>query len=541
MPPLTPIASVVFSAPISLGISLAMVVAIVAIAVARRIAVGSVAGFCLSLGIVLLAISAGQPLFNRMDRPSIVVMVDLSPSTRGATYRDRAALDLRLHQLLGNQPCQLLAFADQNQPMPAGNTLDDIPSDQTRFAPPDADAIVLLSDGQFALPAYAPPTFAVIDPALEQITDAAVVNLHPVDHQVLARVRNTNVASKLRWIGATPDSSGLLATPTDEGEITASLPGGDLWPENDSLTLIPSPPPKKQKWWIGENAPPGWRGFSPSSLSANASDYLEPSVIVLNDISADTLSSNQQARLLQYVQELGGSVVLVGGPDAFAAGHYENTPLDALSPLASAPPQPTLQWMLLIDSSGSMAGDPWRTEVTAISRLLPQLPPADPVNVGSFAESLKWWSTGKAATATARLSLPPMNLSVNGPTNLYATLVQIADASDGAMPSQLLLMTDADADLPGPTELATALRAKKIHLHLLAIAGASVDRLCYRRVSDPATRSAAVGQQRDAPVAVGAAGSLPAWVDSSDTTATGFCSPVEPNLAEGKCRPASKR
>jgi hypothetical protein len=293
--------------------------------------------------------------------------------------------------------------------------------------------------------------------------------LKQIDKQVLAAVRNTATARPLEWTGAVPDHSGLLATPTGDGEVTASLPTGDLWPENDSLTFAPSPPLEKQKWWLGENPPVGWRVLAPTALPADSAAYLQPSVIGLNNISADALSSDQQSHLLQYVRELGGSLLIIGGPSAFAAGHYENTPLDALSPLASSPPQPTLHWMLLIDGSGSMAGDPWKTELTAVTRLLPQLPAADSVSVGSFAEALSWWSTGKSAAQTSALSLPPVNTGPNGPTNLAATLDQITGKSDGAMPSQLLLMTDADAELPHPTELAAAMNAKKIHLHLLAI------------------------------------------------------------------------
>jgi hypothetical protein len=173
-----------------------------------------------ALGAVLLAAAAGEPLWKRAGNGSILVMVDLSPSTRGATFRDRAALDLRVHQLLGDQPFQLLAFADHIQPMGQGPTLEDIPADQTIFAPPPADAIVLFSDGQFELPAYSPPTYPVIDPALDHPADAAVIELTQSAHQVIAAVTNTASPRPLKWTGATvehPDvpagNFSQLATP----------------------------------------------------------------------------------------------------------------------------------------------------------------------------------------------------------------------------------------------------------------------------------------------------------------------------------------
>ena len=44
-----------------------------------------------------------------------------------------------------------------------------------------------------------------------------------------------------------------------------------------------------------------------------------------------------------------------GGNHAFGAGRYLGSTLESFSPLASAPPRPTMRWTLLIDGSGSMA------------------------------------------------------------------------------------------------------------------------------------------------------------------------------------------
>jgi hypothetical protein len=470
----------VFASPESLYFAFSMVCGVIAVARFRRVAIHHKAQICIATGAMLLAIAAGQPIFNRPAHGSVVVMVDLSPSTRGATFRDQSALRLRIHQLLGDLQYQLLAFSDRNQPLPA--SLIDLPCDQTIFAPPPADAVLLFSDGQFELPSYAPPTYPVIDPAMDHPLDASVTDLKPVGRQVLATVHNNGSSRSLRWSNATAESSSTttgdfvqLATPILNQDVTASLSPGDLWPENDSLTLSPQPPLNQERWWIGPHAPSGWQTVN---LPVDSADYLRPGVIVLSNISADAISSSQQQHLLQYVRDLGGSLIIVGGDRAFAAGHYEGTLLDDLSPLASSPPGPAMQWLLLVDSSGSMAGDgsvpsPWQLEVNAVTQLLPQLPGHDSVSIGSFAESLKWWSTGKSAVDTRSVPFPPANASPNGPTNLVAALSSVANTDDGSMPSQLVLMTDADADLPNPVELAAALNAKKIHLHLLAIGNGS--------------------------------------------------------------------
>src|SRR5437868_1924830 len=132
--------------------------------------------------------------------------------------------------------------------------------------------------------------------------------------------------------------------------------------------------------------------------------------------------------------------------------------------------------MLLADSSGSMsqpaaAGDAtrWQLASAAIARLLPNLPPDDPVSVGSFAAELTWWSTGKSARETAALSLPPANVSPNGPTNLAAALDRIAREAGGALAGELIVVSDADTTIDNPADLARRLKEKKIRLHVLAI------------------------------------------------------------------------
>src|SRR6478672_8426857 len=99
-------------------------------------------------------------------------MFYLSPSTRGAAYRDRAALDRRIRELLGNTPYHIELFTDGTPIRDPGRALNDLPAERTRFVPPAAAAVLLFSDGRFALPAAAPPTFAVVDPELIAANDS---------------------------------------------------------------------------------------------------------------------------------------------------------------------------------------------------------------------------------------------------------------------------------------------------------------------------------------------------------------------------------
>jgi hypothetical protein len=201
-------------------------------------------------------------------------------------------------------------------------------------------------------------------------------------------------------------------------------------------------------------------------------------VIVLNDVPAGRLSPDRQDRLRQYVRDLGGGLVVLGGPHAFAAGGYPGTALESLSPLASTPPRPTTQWVLLADSSGSMNGSAdvpgstaslWHYASEAIVKVLPLLPPEDRVSVGSFAEGVTWWSANRSARDTAVLPLPPPGAVPHGPTNLRPALEEITRAAEPGVPNELLLLTDADAEMGDPEPLIESMKEKKVRLFLLAL------------------------------------------------------------------------
>jgi hypothetical protein len=473
------LAAVLFLSPGLMGVAAGLLCLTLIIAAARGVRLGRAASLLVAAGGACWAVAAGSPAWDRPLVRLVAVMVDLSPSTRGAAYRDRVQLDRRIAELIGTTPHEVFAFAGgAPQSLPIGPTLGDIPCDRTVFAPPSgADAVLLFSDGRFDPPADAPTTFAVIDPSLEHPDDAAVRELRWSGDRVWATVAATGPMT-LRWAGAEPATidvtgGGVVSARATAAEVTAAVSGGDRWPENDRLTIHAPPPPIAERWWVGGSPPPGWR---PVDLPTDPAAYLSPGVIVLDDVSADALSTEQQRRLSQYVRDLGGGLVIGGGPSAFAAGGYGSTPLDGLSPLASDPPRPAERWVVLVDGSGSMAnGDgpgptPWQIECDAVARVLPMLPPADIARVGSFAATVTWWTDNLPAADAAAARLPPPGVTAGGPTNLVAAVRRVADA---ATPTHLLLMSDADADLPDPAGLSAALVAHHVTLHVLAIGNGS--------------------------------------------------------------------
>jgi hypothetical protein len=461
------------------AVAAAVALGTIAIAFIRSPPVPQSAAWLGGVGILCLVLGAGQPLLHLPMRGTLAVMVDLSPSTRTASFRDAGEMSRRLRELIGDTPYELFGFAAGVHPLDRAGPWPEMPAEQTLFSPLPADAIVLFSDAQFDLPSSSPPVYVVNDIRLDNVADAAVDRLQIRGDTLAASLSNsgpvrTATFGGVRGSTTAPVGGGrfVLSKPlADQSEsLSVDLNPGDPWPENDAMTIRRSPPLASQLWWIGAASPgDNWRQFSPRQLPHDPAEFLAPAVIVLDNIAASDLGEAGLDRLTQYVRDLSGSLLILGGDHAFAAGEYPGTPLEILSPLSSSPPAASTRWILLVDSSGSMNGARWQAASQAVVRLLPRLPPQDPVAIGQFAAQVRWWSIGISAKETARLSLPPADAYPAGPTNLETALTGIATAAPATIPCQLLLVSDCDASIDKPRDLTELLIAKRIHLQVLAL------------------------------------------------------------------------
>jgi hypothetical protein len=490
------------ASPTMLATATALALGCVFVAIARRISMPRGAAILMTAGLACVCLAAGGLTWQRRHWGHVAVVVDLSPSTGQATFHQQHLLDARIKQLLGSTPFTLYQLADGVTRAPSQSPRD-LPGQlncrETLYAPPDtADAVVLFSDAQFTAPrpstttaptlsSSPPQTFVVIDPALERPNDAAIERLEMRGEQVVATLRNPgDDGSRHLMVFGTDITSARV--PSGRSVITGKLtPGGprdlialfrqrDAWVGNDILAARVPPPPVAQRWWIGNAAPPSaaWVHVKPADAPADLADYLAAGVVVIDNVAADAIPETPRERMQQYVRDLGGGIVILGGDRAFAAGGYAGTPLEALSPLASTPPRPAAQWLLLADSSGSMArtlGDNsrWNFAVQAIGQVIPRLPPDDTIAVGNFSQALRWWIAGvPVRDAQANGVRYPKELRPHGPTNLAAALRLIADTADGALPTQLLLITDAEAKIDNAAALGDALAMKRVSVSVLA-------------------------------------------------------------------------
>ena len=458
----------------------------------------------LVLALILLAFAAGNIELTLPRAGRIAVLVDLSPSTRGAPWRNPAWLKHRLSTLLPRQPYQTFAFADgalrEWRP-----ELGEITCAETRLPEVAADAIVLFSDGLFALPQHS----AAVYPVLTEWSplDVRVDRLEYRGERSEAAVAGDDLPRRLTWsssgrsVSVRAGGSRTLGSPGElpAGRVDVRLDSADLWPENDWMTLPPLAPKRLERWWVGDGAPAGFTTLSAAQLPVDLAGYLPAGLIVLAEPSAESVSSNVQLQLNRYVSDLGGSLILLAGGTDYAA--WRNTPLLRLLPLSPDPPRPETRWTILVDNSGSMAEavgnrSRWELAAAAGEQMIGGLPAGDTVSVAAFSDSARWVIT--SATVRDALAKPVdlANQSPRGPTNLEAILRQLAASGRPGAQQSILVITDAQVQFDDLAGTLRQLKGAGFRVSILALrdgpADAALRELCsatggvYLRQADPA-------------------------------------------------------
>jgi len=193
------------------------------------------------------------------------------------------------------------------------------------------------------------------------------------------------------------------------------------------------------------------RLVDPREAPRNPQLWRDVDVVVLYDVPAIALDTQQQLALATWVERDGGGVLIAGGERAFGPGGYHLTVLDDLSPLAAEIPmdRPDVAVVFVLDRSGSMVqavGATTRLEIAreATWEALRLLDPRSQVGIVVFDSNSTLIHPVRPIDdlVTVRRSLDL--LTAGGGTALYPALVQAHGALTGVRDVQrhVVVMTD---------------------------------------------------------------------------------------------------
>lgn len=212
-------------------------------------------------------------------------------------------------------------------------------------------------------------------------------------------------------------------------------------------------------------------------------------LIILQNVGIDELPLEAHDRLGLFVRELGGGLVMSGGPDSFAAGGWRNTKIADMLPVLVDPPDrviaPEVATVFVIDNSGSMnryilgstkSQQTIANEATALAIL--SLDANDLVGVIEFNSQASVVVPLTKNDRPKEIAEEVRNIGTGGGTNVPAGLERALEMLAGvtAKQKQIVLLTDGKSmhehRLP---ELAEQAAGASIRLNTIAV-GDDADR-----------------------------------------------------------------
>ncbi|MCA1040745.1 VWA domain-containing protein [Bacillus infantis] len=126
----------------------------------------------------------------------------------------------------------------------------------------------------------------------------------------------------------------------------------------------------------------------PEKLPNSLSGFLPYQSIIFNNVPATVVSENQMILIEKAVKEFGSGFIMAGGENSFGLGGYFKTPIEKLLPVSmdikGKKEMPSLGLMIVMDRSGSMAGNKLELAKEAAARSVELLREKDTLGFIAF-------------------------------------------------------------------------------------------------------------------------------------------------------------
>lgn len=170
---------------------------------------------------------------------------------------------------------------------------------------------------------------------------------------------------------------------------------------------------------------------SVNDLSGSIHDLLEYNAIILDNVSGESISFTAMENIEQYVKDMGGGLIMLGGDNSFGPGYYKQTPIEeALPVFMDAPTDMTFSRLCLIfviDKSSSMStqfAGKSKLEMAKIAAFssIELLNPTDTVGIVAFDTDFTWFVPITSATDRQDIADSLSQIRQSGGTDLYPAL-----------------------------------------------------------------------------------------------------------------------
>jgi len=197
--------------------------------------------------------------------------------------------------------------------------------------------------------------------------------------------------------------------------------------------------------------------------------------VVLSDIAARQVGEAAMVAMREYVDKLGGGLVMIGGPNSFGVGGYYRTPIDEVLPVRLKSPdeeeKQSSALAIVMDRSGSMAGEKLETAKSAAVAAAEVLGRNDSIGVYAFDSDAYVVAPMTRVTSTAAIAGQIASLASGGGTNLEPAFRMAREQLQRvkAKIKHIIILTDGQTSGTGYEAMASQCRAEGTTVSTVAI------------------------------------------------------------------------
>jgi len=213
---------------------------------------------------------------------------------------------------------------------------------------------------------------------------------------------------------------------------------------------------------------------------------LDMDAVILVNTPIHHFSLAQQEMLYRYVNDLGGGLIMVGGPESFGAGGWIDSPVAELLPVDLDPPQkkqmPRGALVLVIDRSGSMTGEKvhiCKVAAAAAVRLLSRL---DLVGVVAFDAESEWSVPLQSVEDKEAISRKIGEIRAGGGTVMGPAMemgLEALEEAEAGIKHMILLTDGRTSDVETCARLGRELAGGEITVSTVAVGAEADTQLLY--------------------------------------------------------------
>ncbi|MCE1246121.1 MAG: VWA domain-containing protein [Firmicutes bacterium] len=189
------------------------------------------------------------------------------------------------------------------------------------------------------------------------------------------------------------------------------------------------------------------------SLPSGLPEMATYQTVIFDNVNGLSMSADQMQMIENYVRDLGGGFIMIGGDKSFGAGGYYNSPVERILPvdldIRKKKNLPSIAMVLCIDKSGSMGDESGGVEKLRLAReaaiaTAQLLGENDFLGVVDFDDHAKWVVPIQYMTNKDKVVGLIASIRVGGGTSMYPALNAAYQELKGtkAMVKHIIALTD---------------------------------------------------------------------------------------------------